>query len=242
MRKIIEFFKENRIGAIVGLLYAVFGIILVNVLFTIKPFHIFESILTIIGIIYIPFLSVFWFVTNFLFLIFGSYILSWIITTIFFVCFGASTQAIIRTQPKKNTLIFFVVIALFLIIFYLLIQPRGPTPLNRCYLGTEFQCIDYLLKNDSVRLKIKSPFNSVLDSVNINLFNPTNNEEYSCIGPNSATISNWQPNKIQDFEFNNCDFKRNIKKGEKAKVVIKINYQIGNEGRESIGELYAVVQ
>lgn len=252
MGKIKDFLKLNWKGATIGGLgYIISMFILImeqyffNPLFAFFYPFVFPMIILVIPLFWIhneitPILQLFFIVWD---------LIAYIGGLIFWIILCAFIQNKLRNKTKRQKLVFLVFI-LFLylilaIISGILLFPsyHGDILPSRCYFVTGFMCTDYELKTDSVRLQIKNNLNSTLDLMNINLYNPISNEEYYCVGPNIITANNWQPHKTQTFEFINCDFKGGLVEGEKAKIHIKLKFQILNgEIREVMGDVYSTVR
>ena len=135
--------------------------------------------------------------------------------------------------------------------YFGILSPSKLTP-NRCNFPSEFQCLDY--KIDSVgntfNLKLK---NNVGDTINIDVGKITVSSEtattYNCPTPltGSPAIPTWATGEQKDITLTSCNTAlAGFIAGEKAKVLVSIDYYILNSGntytRTVKGEVYASVQ
>ena len=170
--KIFDFLKENKIGAIIGGLYAL--IVAIGTIF-----GIFDNANPLFLIISLPadflqfgfLVPVFhsFFKVEIVFFVFAS-----IISLFFWVINGAYAQKFVRNQSRQSRIIlgfFFVILAIiiFLISYFGILGEEGP--LSRCNFGAEFVCIDNRISSTDgeFKLRLKNNVGEPIDVSSITL-------------------------------------------------------------------------
>ncbi|MEK6947340.1 MAG: hypothetical protein AABX32_07075 [Nanoarchaeota archaeon] len=95
---------------------------------------------------------------------------------------------------------------------------------SRCAFGAEFTCIDYQLKGDEVRVKLKNsvgvPVEIAAGGVSLAKEDGTT---ITCAVYPSTALSRWRSGNTTDFVWTSCA-STGLISGEKGKVLISVEY------------------
>ena len=244
--KIFDFLKENKIGAIIGGLYAL--IVAIGTIF-----GIFDNANPLFLIISLPadflqfgfLVPVFhsFFKVEIVFFVFAS-----IISLFFWVINGAYAQKFVRNQSRQSRIIlgfFFVILAIIIfLISYFGILGEGDS-LSICIFASDFPCIDYKISatDGEFKLRLKNNVGELIDVSSITL-STEYTDAYTCTTP-PAMPTEWQSGTIKELVWAGCTGGR-IVAGSKGKILINIKYYNTTAGsaftKEVKGEVFSGVR
>ena len=130
--------------------------------------------------------------------------------------------------------------------YFGILNPSKVLP-NRCTFGAEFQCLDYQLKTDAVKLRLK---NSVGEAITITsiVFRSESATAFTCTTPTPpappAGLAGWKSGDVKELAWTVCSG-GGLVQGEKGKVGVTIQYNTVTSGvgyaREVQGEIFTAV-
>ena len=131
------------------------------------------------------------------------------------------------------------------IAYFGILRPAKILP-DRCNFGSEFQCLGYQISasNDEFKVKLKNNLGGSVTITSITLGSESTTP-YTCTNP-TLPITNMPSGNITDLTFTACNTATaGFSAGDKAKVLIKINYYDtaagASYGRLVQGEVFSTV-
>ena len=148
-----------------------------------------------------------------------------------------------RSQAGLDLLVthgwaFFVILAAIGSLAYFGVSPSRTTP-ERCTFQPEFQCLDYQLSSDSLKLRIKNNAGKAIGVSSITAASET--AKFSCTGQPSMP-SGWKQGEAKELQWTGCS---ELVEGENQKIAVAITYYDALSSpafsNEAKGEVYATV-
>ena len=239
--KILDFLKENKVGAIVGGVYSLFSLFILYFSNGLNLNVFFIFFFLPVAFVMMPFLvfSFGWF-NN---IIANS--IGFILSSIIVILIGAKIQSLIRKKSWKTLGFLFVI---FLIIFGFLIffgtyPVDRPLP-NRCLFGTDFQCIDWQISATDSRLILRMK-NNLGESITVSsiMLSTEATSPYICsTSPTNPT--NLASRSTTDLTWTGCTG-GGLVAGNRGKVLVTINYYTESNPtviKEVKGEVFSTVR
>ena len=245
--KILDFLKENKIGAIIGVLYPLIASLLY--------FLAIASNMDFIQLFLVPLFALLifaWDIFNINFISLNQYYYDYSIFPFFIILssfitlfIGAFIQKIIN--ERKIKLIMFLGCILFVCIAFstLWFLRPGPDVLPpRCSFGAELKCIDFQISatEGSFKLKLKNNIGEKINVESAILSTEATSNPYTCTAyPQNPT--DWKSGNNIWLKWSGCSG-GGIVAGYKGKVLVTINYYTESEPaniKEIKGEVFSTV-
>ena len=133
--------------------------------------------------------------------------------------------------------------------YFGILSPSKLTP-NRCNFGSEFQCLDYQIKDlgtgadDTFRLRLKNNVGETITMDSIALTKEDGNP-YACTTAQPMnTLSSWAVSAVKDLVWTACTF-GDLTKDQKGKILVTLTYHSVSSGedykKQVKGEVFANV-
>jgi hypothetical protein len=125
--------------------------------------------------------------------------------------------------------------------YFGILSPGNILP-NRCTFGSEFQCLDYQLSTDSVRIRLKSSVSEAID-VSAITFSSEAVGAFTCATPPTLPTS-WKSGDVKELLWSGCSG-GGLVQGQKGKIGMTFRYNAvasgSNYAKDVKGEIYSSV-
>lgn len=158
--------------------------------------------------------------------------------------FSRKSQAALEFLTTYAWAFILIIILIAAISYFGILRPQMILP-DRCTFGSEFSCLAYQISaaDNQLRLRLKNNLASPVTMASITVGSETSTQ-YTCTNP--ALPSNMPGGNITDLAFTDCNTAlAGFVAGDKAKVLVKINYYDVAAGPSYVhsvqGEVYSTV-
>lgn len=141
---------------------------------------------------------------------------------------------------------FLVILIMIGTLAYFGILSPGKILPNRCNFGAEFACVDYQIRTNAFKMRLKNNAGEPID-VTLITFQTESATPFACTSPTPPAppsgLTGWNAGDVKELSWTGCSG-GGIVAGEKGKIGVTIQYnKIGSTGytKEIKGEVFSTV-